>query len=129
MAATNDLVFKTAAELGQIIKAKKASPVEITRAYLDRVEALNPKLNAIITPAASNGVFGIKPTYGRVSRYGASALGWTLDHIGPMTKTVTDAALMLRVIAGQDPKDATSSSETVPDYTRGLTRNIKGMRI
>jgi len=259
--ALKDLVFKSAAELGPLIKARKVSPVELTQACLDRIETLNPKLNAFITitrdqaltrareaekqiqagkyigplhgipyaakdllatrgirttngskhtenwvpdyestatdrlnkagailvgklnlseyamgggafglpknpwhadytasgsssgsgvavsacmvplslgsdtggsiisPSASNGVFGVKPTYGRVSRYGASALGWTLDHVGPMTRTVADSALMLRVIAGSDPNDKTSSNELVPDYTRAMTRNVKGLRI
>lgn len=261
MAADNDLVFKSAAELGALVRTRKVSPVELTRAFLDRIESLNPKLNAfltvsaeyamdrareaersiqsgkylgplhgipyaakdllatkgirttnasrhtenwipqiestatdrlnragailvgklnlseyamgggafgiaknpwhpdytasgsssgsgvavaarmvplslgsdtggsIISPSASNGVFGVKQTYGRVSRYGAGTLGWTLDHIGPMTRTVVDSALMLRAIAGHDPKDSTSSTEPVPDYLKAMTGNIKGLRI
>ncbi len=259
--ADSELVFRTAAELGTLIRSRKLSPVELTRAFLDRIERLNPRLNAFITvtgdhalqrarqverevqsgkyrgplhgipyaakdllatrgirttnaskqtehwvpdhestatdrlnqagailvgklnlsewamsggafglarnpwhpdytasgsssgsgvavaaslapltlgsdtggsilsPSASNGAFGVKQTYGRVSRYGASTLGWTLDHVGPMTGTVMDAALMLRVIAGRDPRDKTSSMEPVPDYTAVLGRGIKGLRI
>jgi aspartyl-tRNA(Asn)/glutamyl-tRNA(Gln) amidotransferase subunit A len=261
MTENSDLVFKSASELGPLIKARKVSPVEVTQAFLERVDSLNPKLNAFITitreqaieraqqaekeiqsgryigplhgipyaakdllatrgirttnaskhteswipdhestatdrlnkagailvgklnlseyamsggafglaknpwhpdytasgsssgsgvaaaaslvpltlgsdtggsiisPSASNGAFGVKPTYGRVSRYGASTLGWTLDHVGLITRTVRDAALMLHAIAGHDPNDKSSSTEPVPDYTRSLTRNIKGIRI
>src|SRR6266852_7604132 len=71
---------------------------------------------SIRLPAACCGIVGLKPTYGRVSRAGAMALSWSNDHIGPMTRTVRDAALMLRVIAGRDPLDATSSPRAVPNY-------------
>jgi len=84
---------------------------------------------SIRQPAALCGCVGLKPTYGRVSRYGVVALSYTLDHIGPITRTVRDAALMLNVIAGHDPNDSTSSGEPVPDYTRFLDGNLKGLRI
>jgi aspartyl-tRNA(Asn)/glutamyl-tRNA(Gln) amidotransferase subunit A len=262
--ATSDLVFNSGHDLAALIKAKKVSPVEVTQAYLDRIEALNPKLNAFITvtkeqalaqarraeqdimagkyigplhglpyapkdilatkgilttngskvtadwvpnyessvterlskaggillgklnllefamgsgvlsgfgparnpwdtdyapsgsssgsgaalaaymtplsigtdtggsirgPASFCGIVGMKQTYGRVSRYGVTTLAWTLDHAGPMTKSVADAAAMLQVIAGFDPKDPTTSREPVPDYSKSLTGNVKGMRI
>jgi aspartyl-tRNA(Asn)/glutamyl-tRNA(Gln) amidotransferase subunit A len=262
--ANTELVFKNGRELGAMIKTKKVSPVEVTQAYLDRIDQLNPKLNAFITvtrdqalaqarqaekeimagkyigplhglpyapkdilatkgilttngskvtadwvpnyestvterlakagtillgklnllefamgsgvlsgfgparnpwntdyapagsssgsgvalaayltplsigtdtggsiraPASFCGIVGLKQTYGRVSRYGVTTLAWTLDHAGPMTKTVADAASMLQVIAGYDPKDQTTSREPVPDYSKALTGNIKGLRV
>jgi aspartyl-tRNA(Asn)/glutamyl-tRNA(Gln) amidotransferase subunit A len=80
-------------------------------------------------PAKSCGIVGLKPTYGRVSRFGVTTLSWTLDHVGPMARTVAGAALMLQVIAGADPRDRTASAVPVPDYTQALTANIKGLRI
>lgn len=262
--ATNELVFKSAKELGALIKSRQISPVELVRAHLDRIDALNPKLNAFITitrehalerarqaesdiragkylgplhgipyapkdifatkgvrttnaskvtadwvpdyestaterlnragailigklnlsefatgsgvlsgfgpvrnpwhtdyspagsssgsgaalaaglvplttgtdtggsirgPAAANGIVGLKPTYGRLSLHGVTSLSWTLDHAGPMTRTVADCALMLQVMAGPDPRDPRCSSESVPDYAKALTGNIRGLRI
>ncbi|MCH8089891.1 MAG: Asp-tRNA(Asn)/Glu-tRNA(Gln) amidotransferase subunit GatA [Chloroflexi bacterium] len=80
-------------------------------------------------PASLNGIVGLLPTYGRVSRYGGIPLSWSLDHFGPMTRTVEDAALMLKIIAGHDPLDPTSSAAPVPDYRRALTGDIKGLTI
>ena len=82
---------------------------------------------SIRQPAALCGVVGLKPTYGRVSRYGLLAFASSLDQIGPLTRTVRDAALTLGVIAGPDPADATSASEPVPDYTAGLTGDVRGI--
>jgi len=84
---------------------------------------------SIRQPAALCGVVGLKPTYGRVSRYGLLAFGSSLDQIGPLTRTVADAALALRVMAGADPADATSAPEPVPDYAAGLSGDIRGTRI
>ncbi len=80
-------------------------------------------------PAAFCGVVGLKPSYGRVSRYGLVAYGSSLDQIGPITLDVRDAALLLKVIAGQDPLDSTSLPQPVPDYTAALTGEVKGLRI
>ena len=80
-------------------------------------------------PAALCGVVGLKPSYGRVSRYGLVAYGSSLDQIGPITQDVRDAALLLNVIAGHDPLDGTSLPEPVPDYTAALTGEVKGLRI
>lgn len=84
---------------------------------------------SIRQPAAFSGVVGMKPTYGRVSRYGLIAFGSSLDCPGPIANTVRDAAAMLQVMAGHDPKDSTSSMRPVPDYLAALEGDIKGMRI
>jgi aspartyl-tRNA(Asn)/glutamyl-tRNA(Gln) amidotransferase subunit A len=75
---------------------------------------------SIRLPAAVCGIVGLKPTYGRVSRAGAMPLSWSNDHVGPMTRTVRDCALLLQIVAGRDPLDATSSAEPVPDYLASL---------
>jgi aspartyl-tRNA(Asn)/glutamyl-tRNA(Gln) amidotransferase subunit A len=75
---------------------------------------------SIRLPAAYNGVVGLKPTYGRVSRHGAMPRSWSLDHVGPFARTARDCALLLQAIAGQDPDDATTSSHPVPDYAAAL---------
>ena len=84
---------------------------------------------SIRQPASFCGCVGLKPSYGRVSRYGLVAFASSLDQIGPMTKTVEDAALLLRVMAGRDPHDATSLDRDVPDYTAALTGDLKGLRL
>jgi aspartyl-tRNA(Asn)/glutamyl-tRNA(Gln) amidotransferase subunit A len=84
---------------------------------------------SIRQPAAFCGVVGLKPTYGRVSRYGLVAFASSLDQIGPLTRTCEDAALSLSVIAGEDPHDATSSPRTVDDYAAGLRQETKGLRV
>ena len=80
-------------------------------------------------PSAANGLTGIKPTWGRVSRYGAFELGATLDTLGPMCRSAEDAAAMLGVVAGRDPKDPTSLRAPVPDYLAGIEGGVKGLRI
>lgn len=80
-------------------------------------------------PAAANGITGIKPTWGRVSRYGTFELAATLDHIGPMARSAADAGAMLGAIAGVDPKDATTSRVAVPDYLAGAKLGLKGVRV
>jgi len=84
---------------------------------------------SIRLPAACCGVVGLKPTYGRVSRAGAMPLSWSLDHMGPLTRTVADAATVLGIIAGYDPRDATSSRRGVPYYERTLEMPIAGLRV
>ena len=84
---------------------------------------------SIRLPAAMCGVVGLKPTYGRVSRYGLIAFGSSLDQIGPLTRTVRDAALALEAMAGADPADATSAPEPVRDYEAALTGDIRGTRV
>jgi len=80
-------------------------------------------------PARLCGIVGHKPTYGRVSRHGVVPLSWSLDHVGPMTRTVEDAAIVLGVIAGQDEKDPHTSGRPVPDYASALSGDIAGLRI
>jgi len=84
---------------------------------------------SIRQPAALTGVVGVKPTYGRVSRYGLVAFASSLDQIGPLTKTVRDSALLLQTIAGVDPNDSTSLDAPVPDYTTALEKDLRGVRL
>ena len=84
---------------------------------------------SIRQPASFCGVVGLMPTYGRVSRYGLIAFASSLDHIGPLTKTVKDAAIVLRTIAGRDPMDSTSAELPVPDYVAELEKAVRGLKI
>jgi aspartyl-tRNA(Asn)/glutamyl-tRNA(Gln) amidotransferase subunit A len=84
---------------------------------------------SIRQPASFCGVVGVTPTYGRVSRYGLTAFASSLDHIGPLARTVRDTATVLGVIAGRDPADSTSAAAPVPDYTAALDGRIKGLKL
>ena len=84
---------------------------------------------SIRIPAALCGIVGLKPTYGRVSRHGLTPLAWSMDHPGPMVRTVQDAAITMNVIAGHDPNDVASANLPVPDYTAALTGEVRGLRI
>jgi len=84
---------------------------------------------SIRQPASHCGCVGLKPTYGRVSRYGVIAYASSLDQVGPITRDVTDCAIMLGAIAGHDPKDSTSVRTPVPDYTAALTGDVRGLKI
>lgn len=84
---------------------------------------------SIRQPASFCGIVGLKPTYGRVSRFGIIAFASSLDQAGPMTKNIEDAALMLEVISGHDSLDATSSQKAVPEFSKNLSKSIKGLRV
>ena len=84
---------------------------------------------SIRQPAALTGIVGLKPTYGRVSRFGLVAFASSLDQIGPLTKTVRDAALIMNAIAGHDPQDSTSLDEPVPDYAVALDHDLRGVKL
>jgi aspartyl-tRNA(Asn)/glutamyl-tRNA(Gln) amidotransferase subunit A len=84
---------------------------------------------SIRAPASWCGIVGLKPTYARVSRAGGFPLAWSLDHPGPMARTVADCAVMLQAIAGPDPRDATASDAPVPDYLEQLGAGVKGIRV
>lgn len=84
---------------------------------------------SIRQPASLCGIVGIKPTYGLVSRYGLVAFASSLDQVGPLTRDVTDCALMMKAISGYDPKDSTSVQREVPDFTASLREGLQGMRV
>ena len=84
---------------------------------------------SIRQPASLCGITGLKPTYGRVSRYGMIAYASSLDQAGPMTQTAEDAAIVLKTIAGFDERDSTSAEKSVPDYEKSLNNSLKGLKI
>ena len=84
---------------------------------------------SIRLPAAANGILGLKPTYGRVSRHAAMRFSWSIDHIGPLARTAGDLAALLAVIAGPDPADPSASRRPVPDYAAALGRGASGLKI
>lgn len=84
---------------------------------------------SIRNPAANCGVVGHKPTFGLVSRYGVVPISWTLDHVGPLARTVEDCAILLKVMAGYDPNDGHSARVPIPDYPQLLQRSVRGMRL
>ena len=84
---------------------------------------------SIRQPASLCGITGLKPTYGRISRYGMIAYASSLDQAGPMTRTAEDSAIILNAIAGFDSKDSTSANISVPDYTQNLSKSLKGLKI
>ncbi len=84
---------------------------------------------SIRQPAACCGIVGLKPTFGRVSKFGALPLAWSMDHVGPMTRTVRDAALMLQILAGYDPRDPGCVRRSVPDYSAALRKDIRGVSV
>jgi aspartyl-tRNA(Asn)/glutamyl-tRNA(Gln) amidotransferase subunit A len=84
---------------------------------------------SIRMPAALCGIAGLKPTYGRVSRHGVLDLSWSMDHVGPMTRTTQDCAILMNALAGHDPSDPASSSEPVADFTADLNEGLAGLRV
>lgn len=84
---------------------------------------------SIRVPAALNGVVGLKPTYGLVPRHGVTSLSWSLDHVGPVTRTVEDAALVLNILAGHDPRDPASLDTSAVDHRPEREPDLEGMRV
>lgn len=84
---------------------------------------------SIRIPASVCGTVGLKPTYGRVSRFGVTSLCWSLDHVGPLTRTVRDAGLVLNALAGFDTRDAATVKEPIPDYTEGIDEGVAGLTL
>jgi len=84
---------------------------------------------SIRIPSALCGLVGLKPTYGRLSRYGITVLSWSQDHAGPMTRTVEDCALMMNALVGYDPRDPSQANISIPDFTQSLTNHVKGLRV
>src|SRR2546423_3800259 len=84
---------------------------------------------SIRQPASLCGIVGVKPSYGRVSRFGLTAFASSLDQVGPLTKTVRDSAMIMNAMAGRDPQDSSSLPDPVPDYTKDLERDLKGIRL
>lgn len=84
---------------------------------------------SIRQPAACCGIVGLKPTFGRVSKFGGLPLSWSMDHAGPITRTVADSALMMQVLAGYDPRDPGCAKRPVPDFSAGLSAGVRGLRL
>src|SRR5437763_583690 len=138
-------------EATALLRTRALSAQELTRAVLDRIHATDARTRSYLTvcepealaqaetadrrlaaggsirlPAAFCGVVGLKPTYGRVSRFGVVAYASSLDQVGPLAKDVQDCALVLQAIAGHDPRDSTSVDRPVPNYQATLTQGVQG---
>src|SRR6202050_5256672 len=154
-----DVATLTIEQVQAGLATRQFSAVELAQSALQFAQAENPKTNAYLyfsperalaaavaqgtavvalgsdtggsvrQPASFCGVVGVTPTYGRVSRYGLVAFASSLDHIGPMARTVGDAALLLQTIAGRDENDSTSAFAPLPDYVAALDGKIQGLKI
>jgi aspartyl-tRNA(Asn)/glutamyl-tRNA(Gln) amidotransferase subunit A len=109
--------------------ASSAGSASAVAAGLTTVATGSDTGGSIRAPAALCGIVGVKPTYGRVSRHGLVPLSWSMDHVGPMTRRVADAARMLSVMAGHDDRDPTSATVPVPDYVAALRDELRGVRV
>jgi aspartyl-tRNA(Asn)/glutamyl-tRNA(Gln) amidotransferase subunit A len=112
-----------------ITGGSSSGPVASVAARLNFASLGSDTGGSIRYPAGSTNLVGLKPTYGRVSRHGAMPLSPSLDHVGALTRTSADAALLLRVLAGHDPSDATTSRREVPDYVAEIEDGIAGLRV
>ncbi len=115
--------------LEHITGGSSSGPVASVAARLNYASLGSDTGGSIRFPAGCTNLVGLKPTYGRVSRYGAMPLSPSLDHVGPLTRTVEDAALFLEVIAGRDADDPTTSLREVPAYTADLRQSVQGLRV
>src|SRR5438128_896030 len=146
-----DIATLTIDRVREGLRAHHFSATELADEALRFAEAENPKTRAYLhfsperalaaarrvderidrgeDPGPLCGVVGVTPTYGRVSRYGLTAFASSLDHIGPFARSVKDAATVLGVIAGRDPRDATSAAAPVPDYTAHMNGSLSGLKL
>ena len=122
-------VTRNPRDLGRIPGGSSGGSAAAVAAHMAIATLGSDTGGSIRQPAALCGCVGLKPTYGRVSRFGLVAFASSLDQIGPITKTVEDAALLLNYLCGKDPRDSTSLDEPVPDFTAGLGRDIQGLRV
>jgi aspartyl-tRNA(Asn)/glutamyl-tRNA(Gln) amidotransferase subunit A len=116
-------------DLARITGGSSSGPVASVAARLNFASLGSDTGGSIRFPAGCTNLVGLKPTYGRVSRYGAMPLSPSLDHVGPLTRTVEDAALLLEIIAGRDADDPTTSLRDVPDCRRQLEEPVRGLRV
>ncbi|MDA1189303.1 MAG: amidase [Chloroflexi bacterium] len=114
---------------GRSTGSSSAGSGAATAAFLCAASLGGDTGGSIRIPAAYCGLVGLRPSFGRVSRYGVMTVTWSMDTIGPMTRTVEDTALMLQAIAGHDPKDRHSYNSPVPDYASDMKKGVKGLRV
>ncbi len=116
-------------DLGRFSGASSGGSASALAAGLAVAATGSDTAGSIRAPASMCGVVGVKPTYGRVSRYGLDPLSWSMDNVGPMTRTVADAALLLTAMSGYDPLDPKTSRRPVPDFTSELGPDLTGLRL